>query len=152
MTDCQQNRLGDNLPTDSQVKISNSLLFQSYRKTYPADPVTEEDFGKLIEELHLIGSESEHSATPKSKGAHANPRSTPPTQLAAEQALSTVPNDVDETMNERDGIVDTSPNGVFAEFVNGWRNLRPSLALSNDMARGRPQQRKLNVLSWGFGD
>lgn len=55
-----------------------------------------------------------------------------------------------EMMEERDENLATCPNEVFAEFVSGWKNMRPGGAFAKDAARLRPQQRKLDVLSWGF--
>ena len=60
-------------------------------------------------------------------------------------------NDEHETMDERDGNLGPHTTSIFAEFLNGWRNLRPNGAMSNDAAERRPQ-RKLDVLSWGFGE
>ena len=141
-----QNRLGLNLPTDTSIEVSVLLLLQSYRKKYPTDPVTEQDFGKLIQ--HPKTSETENLNTmATTESAHARSQGHPATQ----QASTMDQQDDHEMMDEREGSPEANPTNIFTEFVNGWRNLRPNGAVLNDTAGGRPQ-RKLDVLSWGFGE
>jgi len=134
-TDCQTHRLGINLPTDNSAEVSVPLLFQAYRERYPADPVTKQEFGKLIDELRP----NAQLNTPTTKNAHAEPQGYP----VANQVSPMNGNDEHETMDERDGNSEPHPTNIFTEFVNGWRNLRPSGAMA---------KRKLDVLSWGFGE
>lgn len=54
--------------------------------------------------------------------------------------------------DERDGSPEAYPSNVFREFVSRWKTLRPNGAVPNDTAVGQPQQRKLDVLTWGFGE
>ena len=146
-TDCQTHRLGLNLPTDKLVEVSVPLLLQSYREKHPADPVTEQEFGRLIHEIRLNFDETEHQSTPKTTNAHEKPQGRP----VAQQVSPTNDNDEHETRDKRDGSLEPHTTSIFAEFLNGWRNLRPNGAMSNDAAERRPQ-RKLDVLSWGFGE
>lgn len=148
-TDCQTHRLGLNLPTDKLVAVFVPLLLQSYREKCPADPVTEQEFGKLINELHPKTSHLEVQFAPKTTktNAHGKSQGRPVTQ----QVTPMNNNDEHETMDERDGNLGPHTTSIFAEFLNGWRNLRPNGAMSNDAAERRPQ-RKLDVLSWGFGE
>jgi hypothetical protein len=138
-TDCQTHRLGINLPTDKLVEVSVPLLLQSYREKYPADPVTEQEFGKLVGELrpNVIGTEQRNKTNTNT--AHAELQGYPVTK----QVSPANNNDDHETMNERDGNSEPHPTNIFTEFVNGWRNLRPN---------GATAKRKLDVLSWGFGE
>lgn len=144
-TDCQTHRLGLNLPTNDSADVSVPLLLQSYREKYPADPVTEQDFGKLINELRP----NNRGSTPTTKSTPTQPRCRP----VAKQVSPMNNNDEHETINERDGSLEPHTTGIFTEFVKCWRELRSNGAMSNDAdaAGGRPR-RKLDVLSWGFGE
>ena len=136
-------RLGLNLPTNGTVEVSVPLLLQSYREKYPADPVTEQDFGQLVERLRRKDRETDHQNTPKPTTAHAGPQG--PSATKQVSPLNNI--DEHETIDERDGNSGPQATNVFAEFVKGWRNLMSN----NDASRKRPQ-RKLDVLSWGFGE
>jgi hypothetical protein len=108
--------------------------------------VTEQDFGKHIQ--HPKFNEAEHQTpTTATNGARASPQGRP----ATPQASTTNQNGEHEAMNERDGGPESNPTDVFTEFLNGWKDLRPNGTMSNDTVGGRPQ-RKLDVLSWGFGE
>ena len=136
-------RLGLNLPTNGTVEDSVPLLLQLYREKYPADPVTEQDFGQLVERLRRKDREANHQDKSKPTTAHAELQG-----LSATKQVSPLNNiDEHETIDERDGNSGPQATDVFAEFVNGWRNLMSN----NDASRKRPQ-RKLDVLSWGFGE
>lgn len=149
-TDCQTHRLGLNLPTDDSVEVSVPLLLQSYREKYPSDPVTEQEFAKLVDEMRPDLNEVERQTTPGIKTAHAESQVYP----VAKQVSPMNNNDEHERTNERDGSLEPQTTSIFTEFVNGWKKLRPNGALSNDQgdAAGRQPRRKLNVLSWGFGE
>ena len=149
-TDCQTHRLGQYLPTDNSVEVSVPLLLRSYRDKYTADPVTEQEFGKLIDEMRskVNGVESKPTTpTTTTENAHANPQDRP----VAKQVSSMNTNNEHETMDERDGSRNPLPTNIFTEFLIGWRNLRPNGPVSNDAAGTRPR-RTLDVLSWGFGE
>jgi hypothetical protein len=105
--------------------------------------VTEQQFGEHIDELRRKVTETNHQTTPITKTAHANPQDRP----VARQVSHINNNDVHETAQERDGNSGQHRTDVFAEFVNGWRNL-----MSNNDALSRRPRRKLDVLSWGFGE
>lgn len=132
-------RLGLNLPTNGTIEVSVPLLLQSYRDEHPADPVTEQEFRKLINELRPQSGEAERQITPNTTEAHAERQVRPVTK----QVSTMNRNDEHETMDERDGNLDPRTTNIFTEFVNGWRNMRPNGAMS---------KRKLDVLSWGFGE
>jgi hypothetical protein len=146
-TDCQTHRLELNLPIDNSVEVSVPLLLMSYREKYPSDPVSEQEFGKLVNGLRPRASETEHRSIPITEKTHADPQDHP----VAKQVSPMNNNDEHETINERDGTLDPHTTSIFTEFVNGWRKLRRNGASSNDAA-GRPPRRKLDVLSWGFGE
>ena len=94
--------------------------------------MTEQDFGELVDKLRRKSSEANRQNTPNTNTAHAM-QDRPVTKQVSPK-------------NDNDGNSRPQASDVFAEFVNGWRNL-----MSNkDASRGRPQ-RKLDVLSWGFG-
>jgi hypothetical protein len=112
--------------------------------------VTEEDFQKLVKELRPTAVEIQHLTT-IATDRPAVLQSSPVAQAGAEQVSTTNGNDGHEAMDEGDGDIATHPNDVFKEFVHVWRNVRPGGAFSKDMATDRPQQRRLDVLSWGFG-
>lgn len=136
-------RLGLNLPTNGTVEVSVPLLLQMYREKYSADPVTEQDFGELVGKVHRKGREADHQNTPKRTIAHAEAQGCPVTKQVSPMNNT----DEHEPVDERDGNSGPQATDVFAEFVNGWRNLMSN----NDASRKRPQ-RKLDVLSWGFGE
>ena len=103
--------------------------------------MTEQDFGELVHVLSRKSGEANRQNTPNTDTTHAM-QDRPVTK----QVSPKNDNDEHEAMDERDGNSRPQASDVFAEFVNGWRNL-----MSNkDASRGRPQ-RKLDVLSWGFG-
>jgi hypothetical protein len=112
--------------------------------------VTEEDFQKLVEELRPTATETQHS-TKFTTDRSAARQSSPVAQAGAEQVSTTNGNDDHEAMDEEDGDIAAQPNDVFKEFVHVWKNVRPGGAFSKDVATDRPQQRRLDVLSWGFG-
>lgn len=130
------------MPINDSAEVSVPFLLQSYREKYPSDPVTEQEFGKLVNDLRPRAGKTEHQSTPKTKNTHAQPQDHP----VVEQVSPMNNNDEHETTNERDGSLEPQTTSIFAEFVNGWRKLRP-----NDAA-GRQPRRKLDVLSWGFGE
>ena len=101
--------------------------------------MTKQEFGKLIGELRPNVNETEQRNTTNANTAHAEPQGYP----VANQVSQTNGNDEHETMDERGGNSESQPTNSFTEFVNGWRNLRPNGAMS---------KRKLDVLSWGFGE
>lgn len=105
--------------------------------------MTEPQFAEHVDELRRKVTETNHQTTPNTKTAHANPQDRP----VAKQVCPMNNNDVHETTEERDGNSGQHPTDVFAEFVNGWRNL-----MSNNDALSRRPRRKLDVLSWGFGE
>jgi hypothetical protein len=113
--------------------------------------VTEEDFQKLVEELRPAAVETQHLVT-ITTDIPAVRQSPPVAQAGAEQVSTTNGDGGHEAMDEEDGDIATHPNDVFSEFVHVWRNVRPGGAFSKDMATDRPQQRRLDVLSWGFGE
>lgn len=104
--------------------------------------MTEPQFAEHIDELRRKDTERNQQTTPNTKTAHANPQDRP----VPKQVSPTNNNNEHETMDERDGNSGQHPTDVFAEFVNGWRNM-----MSNNDALSRRPQRKLDVLSWGFG-
>lgn len=105
--------------------------------------MTEQDFSELVDKLRRKSGASDHQNTTNTTTAHAEPQGRPVTK----QVSPTNNNNEHETMEERDTNSGPHPTDVFAEFVNGWRNL-----MSNNDALGRRPQRKLDVLSWGFGE
>jgi hypothetical protein len=112
--------------------------------------VTEEEFQKLVEELRPNMGETQHS-TAIAPGIPAVLQSTPVAQAVAEQAPATNNDGGHEATDEGDDDVTTHPNDVFTEFEHAWRNVRPGGAFAKDTATDRPQQRRLDVLFWGFG-
>lgn len=125
------------------AEVSVPLLLQSYREEYSADPVTEQDFGELVDELRRKCQEAAHQHTRNTNAAHA----TQDRPVTKQMSPTNNNNDEHETMDKGDGNSGPHPPDVFAEFVNGWRNL-----LSNNKTSSRRPQRKLDVLSWGFGE
>jgi hypothetical protein len=138
------------MPIDDSAEASVPLLLLSYREKYPSDPVSEQEFGKLVNEMRPKDSDTEHQTTPGTKDAHAESQVHP----VAKQVSPMNNNDEHERIDERDGSLEPQTTSIFTEFVNGWKKLRPNDALSNDQgdAAGRQPRRKLNVLSWGFGE
>ena len=131
------------MSTNDADEVSVSLLLQSYREKHPADPVTEQDFSELVNTLRRKTGEAAHQNTTNTTTAHVNSQD----RLVPKQVSPTNNNNEHETVDERDGNSGPHPTDVFAEFVNGWRNL-----MSNNDALSRRPQRKLDVLSWGFGE
>jgi hypothetical protein len=146
-TDCRTHRLGVNLPTGDSAEVCVPLLLQSYQEQYPADPVIEQDFEKLIKEMRGKSGAAGHQTTPKTTNTYETPQG----RSVAKQVSPTNNDGEHETVDERDGSLDPHTTSIFKEFVSGWRNLNSNGAMSNDTA-GRRAQRKLDVLSWGFGE
>lgn len=136
------------MPIDDSAEVSVSLLLHSYRERYPSDPVSEQEFGKLINEMRPNDSDTEHQTTPNQTDAHAQPQGHP----VAKQMSPLNNNDEHGRIDGRDVSVDAhTTTSIFTEFMNGWRKLRPNGTMSNDAAGGQPR-RRLDVLSWGFGE
>lgn len=105
--------------------------------------MTEQDFGELVDNLRRKNGEADHQNTTNTTTTHSEPQGRP----GPKQVSPANNNNEHETTDERDGNSGPHPTDVFAEFVNGWRNL-----MSNNDALSRRPQRKLDVLSWGFGE
>jgi hypothetical protein len=113
--------------------------------------VTGQEFSNLIEELRPRSNaiEAEHSIVPTTE-THEGLQNLP----AANQSLVTGQHGGQKVMDQPARSPAPHPNSddVFAEFMNGWKSIQPGGAFAKNLVGSRPQQRRLDVFSWGFGD
>lgn len=125
-------------------KASASSLWHNYRKANPADPVSEEKFTKLVEELRLKDNSSEPvlDAPTKAMDNLAGPVQASSPVDGAQRQAEHISNGEEDNKTMIEELPQPRPESVFDEFVRVWRDCNPQGA----------QKKTVDVLAWSFGD
>ncbi|KAM0717704.1 hypothetical protein Q7P37_007556 [Cladosporium fusiforme] len=162
----QQRRhwLDTNLSSNDDVAVLPSLIWTAYRKAHPNDPVSQEAFEILVEEYRPVPprkaappQECETSIEPAKRATASSLKRMSRTSASIGPRTSVI-DDYHESPREKEARLHNQPSrlGVWSEFVQAWKNVMPGGSFAHDDAQrgvdGERKRRRLDVLSWGFGE